>query len=237
MHLLLLFDIDGTLTAMRPGVSRSILSQVFHHTFQVQIQPEMIGNLAGKTDLQIYSEICSAAGISPAQMQEKQDIAMHFLEQETRQRSSDEYIKALPGGHALLSHLAGSGTIMGLLTGNLQPCAYHKLRPFGMDTFFEFGAFGSDHADRAFLPPVALQRAKERHSEYNFGESTTVIIGDAPGDIRCAQAHGIPVLCVATGKHSAQELQQLGANAVLPDLNNMHSVLHTIQNLTGISIS
>jgi len=50
---------------------------------------------------------------------------------------------------------------MGLLTGNLEKGARIKLEPFGLNTFFPFGAFGSDHEDRNYLLPVAIERFQE----------------------------------------------------------------------------
>ena len=51
------------------------------------------------------------------------------------------------------------GVKLGLLTGNLEPCARLKLEPIGANRFFAFGAFGSDDEDRYRLAPVALARA------------------------------------------------------------------------------
>ena len=48
---------------------------------------------------------------------------------------------------------------LGLLTGNLEPCARLKLAPLGLNGHFAFGAYGSDHEDRHRLPAVAVERA------------------------------------------------------------------------------
>jgi phosphoglycolate phosphatase-like HAD superfamily hydrolase len=48
-----------------------------------------------------------------------------------------------------------------------------------------------------------------------------VIIGDTPLDIIAAQASGIPVIAVATGIYSADELAQHKPNAVIDNYNDV----------------
>ena len=71
--------------------------------------------------------------------------------------------EVLPGVPSLLAELtARDDVILGLGTGNTERAAYAKLARGGLDSFFSFGGFGSDHTDRAELLRAGLQRGLER---------------------------------------------------------------------------
>ena len=56
------------------------------------------------------------------------------------------------------------GVTLGLLTGNLEPCARLKLEPLGANRHFAFGAYGSDHEDRYRLPAGGASPARARRT-------------------------------------------------------------------------
>lgn len=86
------------------------------------------------------------------------------------------------------------------------------------------GAFGSDHADRNLLVPVALGRAAE-HRRRTFHPGQVWVIGDSANDLACARASGARCLLVATGGAGFDELGALGPDAVLPDLGDTDRVV------------
>ena len=94
-----------------------------------------------------------------------------------------------------------------------------KLAPFDLNRFFDFGAFGEDGVRRNELVPVAVRRAAER-TGMAVGPADTVIIGDTVRDIACGEAHGVPVLGVATGFTPDHRLHEAGAHWVAPDLRH-----------------
>jgi phosphoglycolate phosphatase-like HAD superfamily hydrolase len=50
--------------------------------------------------------------------------------------------------------------LLGLLTGNIEKGARLKLDPFGLNAYFPFGGFGSDHVDRAVMAARAWEIAR-----------------------------------------------------------------------------
>ena len=112
------------------------------------------------------------------------------------------------------------------MTGNIRPGAAVKLGAFGLDRWLdlEIGAYGSDHADRNQLVPLAVERAAARHG-HGFGPDEVWVVGDTPKDLGCAQAGGVRCLLVATGSHPIEELETLGADLVLPDLSDVDLVV------------
>ena len=96
---------------------------------------------------------------------------------------------------------------LGLLTGNLEPCARLKLEPIGANRFFAFGAFGSDDEDRYRLAPVALARAREA-TGIAFEGREAVIVGDSVHDVLCGRGVGVRAVAVATGKTAARDARR-----------------------------
>ena len=66
---------------------------------------------------------------------------------------------------------------------------------------------------------MAVRRAAER-TGVAVGPADTVIIGDTVRDVACGEAHGVPVLGVATGFTPDHRLQEAGADWVAPDLRH-----------------
>jgi phosphoglycolate phosphatase-like HAD superfamily hydrolase len=124
-----------------------------------------------------------------------------------------------------------SSVTLGLLTGNYEPVARLKLARAGIGRYFPSGqgAFGSDAEDRAALPAIARRRAG-RVGAPNRREQT-VVIGDTPRDIACAQADGVRCLAVATGPFGTDELGQ--ADLVASDVREMRGALEGL--LTAVA--
>jgi len=121
----------------------------------------------------------------------------------------------------LLAALAGRPREfrLSLVTGNLEPVARIKLARAGLGDYFPpgQGGFGSDHASRAELPPIARARAGD------WPRERTVVIGDTPRDIACARADGVRVAAVATGPFAIEALAD--ADAVVDDARALLPVL------------
>jgi phosphoglycolate phosphatase-like HAD superfamily hydrolase len=136
----------------------------------------------------------------------------------------------IAGVAEVLARLATvAGVRQTLVTGNLMANAVLKLEAFDLTRYFdvEVGAYGTDHADRNELVPLALERVEQLRGEcYLPGE--VWVIGDTPGDLACARAAGVRCLLVATGQISISQLVALDADAVLADLTNTHEVVQIL---------
>jgi phosphoglycolate phosphatase len=140
----------------------------------------------------------------------------------------------LPGAAEALAAVARlDGTVQTVLTGNSRPTAVLKLRAFGLDGFvdFDIGGYGSEAYPKGTLLRVARQRAAEKHG-VPFGEDVTVYVADSPRDVDAAHIGGARSLAVASGRVSAAELRDAGADAVLPDLADTAALVALITRLT-----
>jgi phosphoglycolate phosphatase len=126
------------------------------------------------------------------------------------------------------------GVVQTVLTGSSKSGAMLKLRAFGLDSFvdFDIGGYGSEAYPKGTLLRVARQRASEKHG-VTFAENATVYVADSPRDVDAAKIGGARSLAVASGRASAAELRDAGADAVLPDLTDTAGLLALITRLTG----
>ncbi len=229
---LVLFDIDGTLLwtdgAGRRAIHRALLDETGGNGSVEGYRFD------GKTDPQIVRELLALAR-QPEDDAERRVAAVldrYLTLLESELRASAHETRVLPGVRDLLDALApveaGGGALVGLLTGNLVRGAALKLRSAGLDPDrFAVGAFGSDSARRADLPPVAAQRATARTGRAFVGRDV-VIIGDTPADMECGAPHGARAVGVATGFYDVAALAAAGAAAVFADLRDTAAVLDAI---------
>lgn len=217
---LLLFDIDGTLVDTG-GAGMAALVDATREVFGDD-GPQL--DLAGATDSGLLKNIFKSFGREEDEATTLRFFDLYLARLEVNLRDACFGGRALAGVLDILQELEEAGEAKGLLTGNTAAGAEVKMRHYGMDSFFEFGAYGDDHFDRNLLGPIALQRA-ERELGQTFAGSQTVVIGDTPKDIWCAQAFGAKSVCVATGSFSVEQLEAEGADVVFEDFSDVEAVL------------
>lgn len=216
---LVLFDIDGTL--LRCGRQ---VGPIFFESMEAVFGTRGAWQgyrFSGKTDPQIVTELLEPVGHEPGEvvprLGDMQSVYLPRLEQEL----DPKQMLLLPGVVELLDHLLDRPeTHLGLLTGNWERGARAKLSHFDLNRYFAFGAFGDDGLCRTELPPAALRKAESLLGR-RFEPEEVLIIGDTENDVRCARAHGIQCLGVATGFVSAETLRVAGADWVVSALDRL----------------
>ena len=74
----------------------------------------------------------------------------------------------------------------------------------GLREWFRFGGFSDRFSIRSAM--VANAAAKARELMPDRATPGICVVGDTPRDIEAARANGLPVIAVATGHHSFEEL-------------------------------
>jgi phosphoglycolate phosphatase-like HAD superfamily hydrolase len=111
----------------------------------------------------------------------------------------------MPGVEEVLRHLAHRGALLGLATGNLELIGWIKVEAAGLREWFRFGGFSDRFPMRAELIGHAARKAREV-----AGEAASIcVVGDTPRDIEAARANALPVIAIATGRYSFDELLKL----------------------------
>lgn len=226
MRRLILWDIDGTLVSTG-RVGRMALEEGARLAAGLDELPDVV--MSGKTDPQIVAELLAGAGIGGAEARRLLPAALaeaeRLLAAESETMARDGFVH--PGVPEALAALAAfPGVRQALLTGNTEANAALKVRTFGLDRWFDFGigAYGTDHADRDRLVPVALGRARElRGEEYGSGE--VWVIGDTARDLSCAKAASAMCLIVGTGHEGFSAVAGLEADALVEDLGDTEMVV------------
>src|SRR4030042_134175 len=216
---LLLFDIDGTLIDSGGAGTRS-LNLAFKKVFS--IKNALYGvSMAGKTDTQIIKEGLIKHGVLADGKLD--DIINTYLEHLQEEINNDRK-HTKPGVREILGKLSlMEDTGLGLLTGNLEQGARIKLGAFDLNRYFRTGAFGSDDEERNNLLPIAIKRYEEIIQEkINTGEC--IIIGDTPRDVECTHIYRAMCIGVATGPYSFESLVEAGADYVVEDLSDHHTL-------------
>jgi phosphoglycolate phosphatase-like HAD superfamily hydrolase len=179
MKKLVLFDIDGTILlssgAGRRAIIAALAEDIGIHESWGQVRFD------GKTDPQILVELLEAAGqADPRQEERLRALGRKYVALLRAELARPGHRTSLmPGIPALLDRVEREEfAVTGLLTGNFAEGAALKLESGGIDPRrFRVGAYGSDSARRADLPPIAARRAEPIFGRIPTGHEV-VIVGD-----------------------------------------------------------
>ena len=230
MELLILFDLDGTLTRTQNGYTP--FNEAILETFGVagdirSVIPD------GNTDPQIVREIFAKAnvemGIDDGQWEQ---FARNLRRSYSRAlREGTTTVRSLPGALELLAALSAKEELsQGVVTGNFEVTAQIKLKAAGLNSYLSRGAYASDSPHRPDLPRIAKERW-EQWTGKSLQVEQCVIIGDTPKDLDAARQNDMKCVLVGTGRYPLEELWYWKPDACLPDLTDTLEVIRILLNL------
>ncbi len=219
MSRVLLFDIDGTLVHAGGAGRRALERALTLHCGELNGAIAHL-RLDGMTDRLIVREAMIALGV-PFQDILCDRVLESYVEHLVDEIQAPTY-RVLPGVPELLETLSGSDALVGLCTGNVAEGARIKLGRGGLDEYFDWtdggvNGFAADGEARERIVEAVLRRASRRLSR-PVDPREVLIIGDTPRDVEAARAAGVPVLAVATGRYSVDQLRACGADRVVETL-------------------
>jgi len=228
---LVLFDIDGTILSG----GRVWKDTYFAAAEKVLGRPleEPPVSFGGKTDPQICHELLDYLEYDPDPTKRENTVhkILNFYLDEIEEKLKEPHkidFKKHPGVPELIHYLKQRDEVKcALLTGNIERGAFLKLSLVDLHKEFEWGAFGSDHANRYELPRIAQKKAHEKYGLL-FQGSEIVIIGDTPHDVNCGKSLGVKSIAVATGKTPMEELLKHEPHYSFKDLSHTEDVLAAI---------
>jgi phosphoglycolate phosphatase len=196
--------------------------------------------LPGRAEPEIFFNALASNGADMSEAGAAEDLLEPFsaaLAQALAARRDDLVTQGqlLPGAAEALAAVAKlDGVVCSVLTGNSKPNARLKLTAFGLDSYvdLDIGGYGSDPYPKGTLLRVAREQAARKHPGMTFTEQGTVYIADSGRDVEAARIGGARSLAVASGRASAAELRDAGADAVLPDLTDPAALTDLIVRLT-----
>jgi phosphoglycolate phosphatase-like HAD superfamily hydrolase len=123
----------------------------------------------------------------------------------------------LPEVRETLEHLRARGAVLSVATGNLARIGKAKLEHAGLMHFFEVDGFSDGLETRADVFERAASRLRERlHAGAAF-----CVVGDTPADVQAARQNRLPVIAVATGIFSVEQLRAEGPELCVGSLADL----------------
>ncbi|MFN0117472.1 MAG: HAD family hydrolase [Elusimicrobiota bacterium] len=232
--ILFLFDLDGTLVTTG-GAGLRALGKVFQELYNIQDVWSSI-NPSGKTDHAIFREIIHKFLDRPMSDNEIKPIAekyISYLDHEIN--STPHHVKPLKGVIEFLDECKKKTHIFSALgTGNLEQGARIKLKPTGLNDYFELGGFGSDAEARYEVLKAGHAKVEEKlgatiHPDYVF------VLGDTILDVSAARKAQFKAVAIASGGSSYAELERSKPDFLFQDMNDALKLLDAIDNLDTLT--
>ena len=207
-----LFDIDGTLLRSRDRIHFNAFSSSIREVTGLEVSLNGVV-LHGGTDTAILREAFQLAGVPPETWEHQVEAILAVMRQTVVGQRGEMDLWTMPGVAETLEHLAKKGALLGLATGNLESIGWTKVEEVGLREWFRFGGFSDRFIVRAEMIADAAAQARElllSHPDYlPITEASICVVGDTPRDIEAARANQLPVIAVATGNYSFDELAAL----------------------------
>jgi phosphoglycolate phosphatase-like HAD superfamily hydrolase len=228
-----LWNIDLTLVDVA-RVSRDAYAEAFR---RVTGRPLVaLPQQAGASDSEIFFGALALNEALPGAGQPDSDVllARYCAELADAFRSRRELLasqgRMLPGAREALDAVSRlPGVIQTVLTGTIKQNAAEKLHAFGLDDHLDLdiGGFGSDVYPKGTQILRSLAMATEKY-RVKLSAEDTVYLADSTRDVAAAKVAGARCIGVATGRSTASELRDSGADEVLDDLARTSSLIAAI---------
>jgi len=217
-----LFDIDGTLLRSRDRVHLDSVASSVRRVMGVEVS--LLGvSLAGNTDTSILREACQQSGIAAEVLEPQVAAILEAMGQSVAGRRHELQLVLMPGVEETLEHLARNGALLGVATGNLEMIGWIKIETARLREWFRFGGFSDHFPVRSELIGHAAQKAREMAGT----NASVCVVGDTPRDIEAAHKNGLPVISVATGHFSFEELLEHGPEVCTTSLADLLDTQHS----------
>jgi len=184
-------------------------------------------NYNGMTDPMIILGVLTKIGLSESEILQKIDKCKQAMINHYETLKDNDEMEILEGVPELLKELDKRNFLIGLVTGNLEPIAWGKMKRFNIDQYFKLGGFASDNSIRTELVKIAIQRAEKKHN-FIF-DNNVFLFGDTPQDVSAGNEAGIITVGVATGIYSKEELMEAGASFAIDNLTEINSILKILE--------
>jgi phosphoglycolate phosphatase len=210
-----LFDLDGTLTDPKVGITRGVQVALASAGIEVE-DPDTLVDYIGPP---IHDALVEHHGVAAA------DIDPAVAEYRRYYREQGMFENALYDGvGALLGALAGAGAVLAVATSKPQEVAVAILEHFEIADWFAFvGGASLDGTRRAKADVID-------HTLTSLGVAAgdrraTVIVGDRQHDVVGAKTAGISSIGVRWGYAPTGELEAAGADEIVDSIDELRTVL------------
>jgi len=221
---LVLFDIDGTLTATN-AVDAKCYATAFQKTFSIPLPTTDWDEYVHVTDSGIVHEVLERMRGRPAAQQEVDAFEQAFVrELEAEYAVNPGGFREIPGAKAILDAIAARpGMKAAIATGGMRASACYKLSRIGVDAAQMPGGFSNDADTREGVAQCAIARADGRAD----GAPDLVYVGAGPWDVRTAANMGMRFIGIS-GDASSDRLYAQGAGLCLTDYGDQDAFFDAV---------
>ena len=212
-----LFDIDGTLLNSRDGVHYNSFHTALREVYGCEGRIDGLP-LHGNTDIGILRAAlaCHAPHLN-GEFEARLPRALEIMRTEVERGAESMQPQLCPSIADLLALLHSEGKLIGVVTGNLERIGWRKLKRAGIREHFSFGSFSDCREKREDIFRNGVEQARALR-----GPDTSIcFVGDTPSDVRAAVHLGLPVIAVATGIYSREELAEHQPSLCLGSLSEL----------------
>ncbi len=201
-----LFDIDGTLLNTNDGVHYNAFHRALREVYGCEGRIDDVP-VHGNTDIGILRAALKHHGcLRDGEFEARLPRALEMMCAEVERNADRIRPELCPSIAELLAALNADSKLLGVVTGNLERIGWSKLERAGIRKYFDFGSFSDVREKREDIFRNGVEQARRLR-----GSTTTVcFVGDTPADIRAAASIGLPVIAVATGIYSREQLVEHG---------------------------
>ena len=229
---LILFDIDGTLTATS-GVDEKCYAAAFEKTFGLLLPTTDWSVYEHCTDFAIAREVVVSSRGAPPSAEECEAFERAFVvELEKEYAVNPGGFNEVPGAKAILEAIdARSDMRAAIATGGMRSSACYKLSRIGVDAASMPAGFANDAESREDIARCAASRA-DGHRQGGDRALDLVYVGDGPWDVKTSAAMNMRFIGIAGGA-SADRLRALGATVFLEDYSDQEAFWQAVRSASA----
>jgi phosphoglycolate phosphatase-like HAD superfamily hydrolase len=197
-----LFDIDGTLIHCADAIHYFSFCDALS---TVAGRPLNLDGVTahGNTDIGILRDAFTLAGIPEDHWRPRLPQICEQMCLQVEQNKAGLCATVLPQVREVLQHLRNKGATLSVATGNLERIGRQKLAAANLLELFHAGAWSDTFEQRADIFCHGIEQVR-RATRPN---AAILAVGDTPADILAARANHLPVIAVATGTYTFEQLQ------------------------------
>ncbi len=197
-----LFDIDGTLINCTDATHYFAFCDALKTLSGRDLTLE--GVIAhGNVDTGILRDALALGGVAENEWRPRLPAISAAMGDFVETRKTELRTTVLPEVREVLEHLRRRGATLGVATGNFERIGRLKLENADLMRYFDFGGWSDGHEFRTDVFRAAVAKARALAG----AEATVCVVGDTPVDVKAAHDNGLPVIAVATGIYSIDQLR------------------------------
>lgn len=212
MYQYLMFDLDGTLTDPREGITKSVQYALRHMGIE---EPDLtrLEPFIGPPLLESFTEYYDFS------MEQAREAVEYYREYFSETGVFQN--RLLDGVPELLSALKSQGKVIATASSKPEPFVRLILEHFQVDSYFDYICGGSMDESRINKEDVIEELLCNRMRLPREEWDRVLMIGDRRHDVEGAAKFGIPCLGLSMGFAAEGELERAGAVAIAADMKEI----------------